>query len=237
MLGHYKDDELTIVSLSRAPPTPDERRRDSRQVTVLRVAKLHTANGEELCLVRNISAGGLMAHIYSELGIGDPVVAEFKSGHSIPGRILWRRDGMAGMQFSQKVNAASVLAGDDYSPTTLQPRAPRVDLEAPGRIRVGAQSYAVTLCNISQGGARIRLADAGKAIGQLVLMVNGLPPLAGSIRWERDGRAGIEFDIPVPFDVLAQWVPMAQRQSQDRLGAAVPGRVASPVRGASTSSI
>src|SRR5258706_758684 len=169
MLGGYKDDELTIVFLSSAPPMPHERRRDSRQVTVLRVAKLHTANGEELCLVGNISAGGLMAHIYSELGIGDPVVVEFKSGHSIPGRILWRRDGMAGVQFSQQVNAATVLAGDDYAPTSLQQRAPRVDLEATGRIRVGAHSYAVTLCNISQGGAKIRLADAGKAVGPLVL--------------------------------------------------------------------
>lgn len=226
MLGHYKDGELTIVSLSGTPPTAEERRRDFRQVTVLRVAKLHTASGEELCLVRNISSGGLMAHIYSELGIGDPVVAEFKSGHAIPGRILWCRDGMAGMQFDQKVNAASVLAGDDYSPTALQQRAPRVDLETPGRIRVGAKSYAVTLCNISQGGARIRLAETDKAVGQLVLMVNGLPPLAASTRWQRDGRAGIEFDIPVPFDVLAQWVPMAQRQSQERQGAPYPRALA-----------
>jgi PilZ domain len=225
------------VSLSGVLRMPDERRRDSRQVTVLRVAKLRTANGEELCLVRNISAGGLMAHIYSELGIGDAAVAEFKSGHAIAGRILWRRDGMVGMQFSEKVNAASVLAGDDDALPTLQQRAPRIDLEAPGRIRVGAQSYAVALCNISQGGARVRLDDAGRAVGQLVLMVNGLPPLAGSIRWERDGDAGIEFDIPVPFDVLAQWVPMAQRQSHDRRDGVASERLASPAPGDSASSI
>ena len=235
MVEQVEKGEVTTVSMSDEAPLPSDRRTHARHVTVLRVAKLITPRGEELCLVRDISAGGLMAHIYSELGIGDPVVAEFKSGHAIPGRILWRRDGMAGMKFSQKVNAASVLAGDDYSPTALLQRAPRVDLEASGRIRVGAQSYAVTLCNISQGGARIRLADAGKAAGQLVLMVNGLPPLAGSIRWRRDGRAGIAFDIPVPFDVLAQWVPMAQRQAQERIGAVASGRLANPARGDSTS--
>lgn len=66
---------------SSAAALDAERRHGARHIAVMRVAKLHTRHGEELCLVRNISAGGLMANIWSDLTIGDLLIAEFKSGH------------------------------------------------------------------------------------------------------------------------------------------------------------
>ena len=86
VVEQFEKGELTAVSLSDDVPS-SERRTNPRHVTVLRVAKLITPHGEELCLVRDISTGGLMAHIYSELKVGDPVTAEFKSGHVAPGKI------------------------------------------------------------------------------------------------------------------------------------------------------
>ncbi|MDB5705434.1 MAG: hypothetical protein JWN66_2550 [Sphingomonas bacterium] len=217
MLDHYDDGELTTISFSISPPSPPDRRHEARQVTVLRVAKLQTPRSEELCLVRNISGGGLMAHIYSELNVGDPVTAEFKSGHAVSGRVLWRRDGLAGIQFNAPVNAVEVLADKvDFSPTALQPRAPRVGLEVRGRIRVGARYHAVTLSNISQSGARIQPGEVVEVGQKLVLMVAGLPPIAGSIRWRDSERAGIHFDTPIPFDILARWVPIVQEQARER---------------------
>jgi hypothetical protein len=213
MLDHFKDGELTTISLTDSCPQPPDRRQQARHVTVLRVAKITTRHSEQLCLVRNISAGGLMAHIYSDLSVGDPVITEFKSGHAIGGRVLWRRDGLAGIQFNERVNAAHILAGDDYAPTLRQQRAPRVGLNAAARIRIGIQYRNVSLCNISQGGASIRPGQVGDTGQKLVLIVDGLPPIAGTIRWHDCDQAGIEFDIPIPFDVLAQWVPMAHRQS------------------------
>ena len=56
--------EETTFSLSTVAPMPDEKRHFSRYLTILRVGAL-IADGRELCLIRNISAGGLMAHVYS----------------------------------------------------------------------------------------------------------------------------------------------------------------------------
>ncbi len=216
MLEDDEDHMSTLATPSGGLAPPPERRRDPRQVTVLRVAKLQSAAGEELCLVRNISSGGLMAHVYSSLATGDTVTVEFKSGHAISGHILWHRNGLAGMEFHEKVDTTSVLSGDDLSPLPAQQRAPRVELELSGRIRVGAHYHAATLLNISQGGAKIRVAEAFDLGEKLVLTVNGLPPIAASVRWSDHGQTGIAFDIPVPFDVLAQWIPMMQRQAQPR---------------------
>lgn len=215
MLDHFGEGELTTISFSLKPPSPPERREQTRHVTVLRVAKLQTPRSEELCLVRNISNGGLMAHIYSELGVGDPVTAEFKSGHSVSGKVTWRRDGLAGIQFDEPINAARVLADKyDYAPTTYQPRAPRVGLEARARVRVGSRYHSVTVSNISQAGARIRPAEAFEIGDKLVLMTHGLPAIAGSIRWRDADHAGIAFDVPIAFEVLARWVPAVQARAR-----------------------
>jgi hypothetical protein len=217
MLDHFEDGELTTISFSNAPPLPPERRQTLRHVTVLRVAKLQTPRSEELCLVRNISAGGLMAHIYSELNIGEPVTAEFKSGQAVSGRVLWRRDGLAGIQFSEPVNAARVLADNhDYVPSSQQPRAPRVGIDVRARLRVGARYHAVTLCNISQGGGRVSPGEPLEAGQKVILTVNGLPPIAGSVRWCDRDHAGIAFDNPIAFEALARWVPTMQAQARER---------------------
>src|ERR1044072_88398 len=45
-------------------PTPT---RDSRLLTIFRVGKLTTDRFEELCLVRNVGVGGMIAHVYTPL--------------------------------------------------------------------------------------------------------------------------------------------------------------------------
>ena len=217
MLDHFDDGELTTISFSNSPPLPPERRQNLRHVTVLRVAKLQTPRSEELCLVRNISTGGLMAHIYSELNIGEPVTAEFKSGQAVSGRVLWRRDGLAGIEFNEPVNAAEILAdSQDYSPSSQQPRAPRVVIDVKARLRVGARYHAVTLCNISQSGGRVSPGEPLEAGQKVILMLNGLPPIAGSVRWSNTEHAGLAFDNPIAFEVLARWVPTMQAQARER---------------------
>jgi len=59
--------EETTFSFSTRAPQPPERRRDTRHITILRVGTILVDGRRELCLIRNISAGGLMAHVYSQL--------------------------------------------------------------------------------------------------------------------------------------------------------------------------
>ena len=200
-----EDDEST---------TEQERRQDSRLVTVHLVAKLRTIAGESLCLVRNISPGGLTAHVYSKLDIGGAATFEFTSGAVVRATIVWQRDSVAGAQFADRVDIATVFGLRDLLPPAPEPRAPRIELDIPATIRVGASHRAVTLNNISQGGAKIHCADILEPGLKLSLLVNGLAPLTGRVRWNREGFAGVAFYTPVAFDLLAQWLPMAQAQTR-----------------------
>ena len=211
MLENCDKGELKTGFLSGTPANADDRRQHMRHVTVLRVAKINTEQSEELCLVRNISASGMMVHVYSDLSVGDSVSTELNSGKPISGKVAWHREGMIGIEFDQKVNPDRVLSGHDFAPATAHPRPPRVGLDLRGRIRVGSRYQAVTLCNISQGGANIRPSEPDAVLEKVILMDNGLPPIAGSVRWQDQEYAGIEFDIPVSFEVLARWVPSVRR--------------------------
>jgi len=199
-----------------SPPgdsAPDQdRRQDPRQATAYLVAKLRTISGESLCLVRNISPGGLTAHVYSSLDIGGAATFEFTSGAVIRASIVWQRDNVAGAQFADRIDIATVFGLRDLSPPAPEPRAPRVELDIPATIRLGAMHRAIILNDISQSGAKIHCADRLKPGLKLTLLVNGLAPLAGEVRWNRDGFAGLAFYTPVPFDLLAQWLPLAQSQ-------------------------
>lgn len=188
----------------------DDRRDGPRHIAVMRVAKLHTTKGEELCLVRNISHGGLMAHIWSDLQQGEIVAAEFKSGHVVQGKVVWRRELRIGVQFDADVDVATVLGGDEDPAPGFHPRAPRVTVAIKGRLRCGARYYAVDVRNISQGGIQISCDDADlderMDKHSVVLTVAGLPPIEGTARWHGNGKAGIAFINPIPLDTIGRWI-------------------------------
>jgi len=204
-----RDNALPGNVPSSATPLDAERRHGARHIAVMRVAKLHTRLGEELCLVRNISAGGLMANIWSDLAIAELLTAEFKSGQRATGHIVWRRENRIGVQFDQDVDVATVLGGDEDPAPGFHARAPRVKIAARGRLRCGANYYAVDLRDISQGGARITSADPNvweKIDGPVVLSVTGLPPIDGTARWHDSSNAGLAFNTTIALDTIARWI-------------------------------
>jgi hypothetical protein len=183
-----------------------ERRQGRRHVTVLRIAKVMRTHGDELCVIRNISDGGVMAHLYAPATIDEPVVIEFKSGAQLAGRVRWARGDDAGIQFLHAIDMASFLAGEgDVATGHGGPRAPRLGVGLAAVARIGMRMHAVTICDISQGGMKIRTIP-GIAVDQsLVVRVPGLPALSGTVRWCHDDYAGIAFDTPIAFAVLAHW--------------------------------
>ena len=70
--------EETRFSFSDRVPGPPERRQQDRVVTILRVGTLIIESRRELCLIRNISTGGLLAHVYSPVEADQRVIVELK---------------------------------------------------------------------------------------------------------------------------------------------------------------
>lgn len=191
----------------------DRRAGDNRLMTILRVGKLIVGEGvQELCLIRNISEGGLMAHVYSSHEVGDRVRVELRSDTQVAGTIRWVRDDNVGVEFDENVDVAGVLS--HHAPEGQKPRAPRLDIRGVARLKIGEDFWRVEVRDLSQGGARV-IIDVPLQIGEeAVITIDGLRSTKAIVRWQDDSQAGLEFIPRLPFDELIAWLALRGGERQ-----------------------
>jgi hypothetical protein len=196
----------TIFSFSERTPLPGERRRDPRHLTILRVGALVGPNGRELCLIRNISAGGLMAHVYSHHALGETVEVELKGNQPIHGRVVWGEASNIGVQFDAQIDVAEMLSNNAAIENGLQPRLPRVEVDRLATVRCGARLCGVNTRDISQGGVKVETDDPLEVGAQVVITMEKFRPVQGVVRWCGGGLAGIAFHELLRFGELMAWL-------------------------------
>jgi hypothetical protein len=183
-----------------------DRRSHDRHVTILRVALLHTARSKELCVVRNISAGGLSARVYRTFAVGELVQVELKCDERIEGTVQWVRDCDIGIAFVREIEVEAVLTSRWVTEDGRRQRLPRIDLDCRCRLRVGSRFYLGTLRDISQGGAKVHVQRPFQGSGDAVLTLPELGFLESSVRWSHRTIVGLSFNERLPFTVLAHWL-------------------------------
>ena len=209
--------ETTLYSLSDEPPTPsggDDRRQGERHMTLYRVGSILLDNRRELCLIKNISAGGMMIRLYCTVAVGTGVTVELKNGQPIQGIVGWIRDQNAGVAFDQPIDVIDVLSSSMDGP---RPRMPRIEIACQATIREGANVFRVQACDVSQGGIKIQ-SDANLPIAaDIVVTLPGMAAQAGIACWCANGHAGIAFNRLLPLGDLVAWLNV-QRDLQRAAG-------------------
>lgn len=193
----------TLYSLSDAPPEPCDRRESERHLTLLRVGSINLGERRELCLIKNISAGGMMIRIYCPIAEGTPVSIELKSGQPVSGTANWVRDHHVGVAFNQPVDVIEILSTSADGP---RPRMPRIEVNCVATIRDGANHYRLPLSDISQGGLKLRGDPPLERGSVLSVSLPGLDPQPAALRWRQDGQVGISFNRLVALVDLVNWL-------------------------------
>jgi hypothetical protein len=205
-MDNYEAHDLTAVSLSEVLPSPPERRGEARHSSLLRIGKLVTANEQRLCMIRNISSAGAMLRLYQPIDIGASVEIEVTPDCPVGATVIWTQDDLAGVAFDQPIDVIAALRGGPrMGPYRRVARTPRLRIRRPATMHTDDIEQQVMLCDLSLNGAKFETGAALATGMEVALFVDGLPPLTGKVRWCHDEHAGMEFDIPVPMDVLAAW--------------------------------
>jgi len=199
----------TGFSFSNAVPQPPERRTDERLIKILRVGTLIIDGRRELCLIRNISAGGMMAHVYSKLAADQEVIVELKATQPVSGRVVWADESEAGIKFDTQVDVAELLANPVVLDNGWRPRTPRVEIDRMATMRAGARTYWVHARDISQSGVKVETDHPPAPDTEVVLALEGLRPLTGIVRWSNETTCGIAFNQLIPFGELIAWLKSA----------------------------
>jgi hypothetical protein len=195
--------QSTLLSLSNRVPPPPERREDDREHVLLRMAHLLLADRRELCLIRNVSAGGALIRTYSTLEVGDALAIELRPGDSISGIVRWSKGSLAGVMFTQFVDTVQLLADSTDWP---RPRQPRVEIAGTAWMQVDGRTYLAEPLDLSQGGSKVRSKAPLEQATEAVINLRGLPPLPVRIRWSQGDLHGLEFSETLPLTDLVRWV-------------------------------
>jgi hypothetical protein len=168
-----------------------------------RVGTLLIDDRRELCLIRNISAGGMMIRAYCAIRPGTEVKVELKHGSLVSGSVRWIQDQTVGITFDSSVDVVELLANSMDGP---RPRMPRVEVNSIATVRDGAAVHRVRARDISQGGVKIETSRDIAPGRDVVVSLNGLPPQAGVVRWRDSDCYGITFNRVLPLPLLVSWL-------------------------------
>lgn len=199
--------ETTVYSMSADPPADSNRRSDDRHLTLFRVGSMVVDNRRELCLVKNISAGGALVRAYCSLKPEMKVQIELKERQPISGHVGWVRGSDTGITFDKPVDVIDLLrsTGDDPAP-----RMPRIEVRCICFVREGANLHRATVLNISQGGLSVETPNPLTVGGDVVVNLPGLPPQGSVIRWNDGNRYGIAFNSVLSLAGLVEWLHARQ---------------------------
>ena len=172
-------------------------------MTLYRVGSIMVEDRRELCLIKNISAGGMMIRLYCSISSGTPVTVELKSGQPIRGRISWTREQNAGIAFDRPIDVIDILSTTMEGP---RPRMPRIETSCHATLREGANVVRVQACDISQGGLKVRTQTIFQQGAEVIVSLPGLEPQRAIACWTENGFVGITFNRLLPLNELVAWL-------------------------------
>lgn len=189
----------SVISLNR--------RAHPRYTLLQHQATLHIRMEQEPIIVRNISAAGLMATIYSPRLPGDLVRIELQPGALLDGSVLWVKDWQVGIGFDQPIDVERLVSDFAEAGSRSERRsAVRRPIDCAAKLRVKERYYFGRAADISYAGARFATASSLKEDGPAWLMLPDLPPLGCVICWTSDQAFGLEFSERLPEQVLDTWL-------------------------------
>jgi len=201
--------DTTAYSLSSKAPAPSDRRDGERHLTLFRVGAMTVDGRRELCLIKNISEGGMMIRPYCDLTEGTALTIELKTGYSVQCTVTWLCDGSVGVEFAAPVDVVAILSNAQEGP---RPRMPRIEVECFATVRDGAMVHRMRVHDVSQGGVKLETAVVLTKGADLVVSLPGLDPQPAAVRWTEAGHLGVTFNRLLPLAELVDWLRATREQ-------------------------
>lgn len=184
---------------ARLEPLPeqpgDEQRTAPRFTLLIRAAKLVSAQGEFVCVIRDVSETGVSVRLFHGLPSCQDFALHMPAGAVYEIVRVWHQGNEAGFTFADGVEVEKLVnEASDYPKRGL-----RLALCFPVTVNMLAGQFEAVVENFSQQGARLTC-DQLLAIDQTLRIamptVGGGKPreVRAKVRWRRDQQYGVVFD-------------------------------------------
>lgn len=191
---------------SPIPPLADliatERRASGRIRTIFRVAEVRSRDETALCRIRNISDGGMMLNVDMPIHVGEPLHVKLSDELTVAGRVVWTTGDLCGIDFYEKIDAASALRAVCEEQRSETFRRPRLRMDVPGVAYTEQGIHPVRATDLSQHGIGIEHHGGFRpGMRVLVMLENGLERRC-IVRWSYPRRAGLSLNEPLTCSQL-----------------------------------
>jgi hypothetical protein len=186
-------------ALPAAETDGSEQRCAPRFTLLIRAAKLISPTDEFLCVVRDASETGVSVRLFHPLPPEVPLSLEMPNGDCLELERVWEEEGKAGFRFEKSVDIERIVE----CPSRFNRRAVRVNVEVPCQLLVGIRRIPATIHNLSQQGALIHTTEKLSLIQRVKIRAEGMPEVAGKVRWRRNDSYGLSFEDTFQFAELA----------------------------------
>ena len=191
----------------------EERRSQERHTLILRAGLLEQQGKPAFCLAKNISASGIQVKLYTQASIDHDVRICVADEEPLDGRIIWIRDGVAGIRFDKRIDPQTLLRFQQKLRPVRRRSMPRIKVSGHTSVRMGGRNIPSVLQDISSMGARITTPKPLEVGGVALVSFPGLPEVRAYVRWVEECESGLVFETPIPMQVIAQWVDSRSRES------------------------
>lgn len=186
--------EARLEPLEDSPPGA-EQRVAPRFTLLIRAAKLVSAQGEFVCVIRDVSETGVSVRLFHALPSCPNFALHMPAGAVYEVTPVWQKGNEAGFTFAEAVEVERLVNESSEYPK----RGLRLALCFPVTINMLSGPVDATVENLSQQGARLTC-EAMLAIDQTVRLCFPAPgggkprEVRAKVRWRRDQHYGVVFD-------------------------------------------
>ncbi|MEW9854706.1 PilZ domain-containing protein [Novosphingobium sp. M1R2S20] len=171
-----------------------------RFALMLRSAKLIADGTDYLCIIRDVSETGVKLRLFHAVPKAETLMIELASGERYPMELVWAANNEAGFRFLRRIDVDAFVS--EAGPYPKRPL--RLRVHHPATVRLGADTWRVTILDLSRQGARIQSPTRLAIRQRFWLEARELPLFEATVCWRREPEYGVVFSQLMGLDELAQ---------------------------------
>jgi len=176
-----------------------ELRDKNRFALLIRSAKLTCDLGEFLCIVRDVSEGGVKLRLFHPLPPCDSFRLELSSRHNFMIEPVWSKGDLSGFRFPETIDVPEFISERSHFPK----RALRINLDTPAIVRIDGGAFSATIRDISREGVRIETQVALALEQKVTVEAAHFTSRVGTVRWRKGQVYGVALQNLLSFETLA----------------------------------
>lgn len=187
-------------------PGSGDMRHVPRFTSLIRAAKLVCAQGEFVCVIRDVSEKGISVKTFHPLPTHHAMTLQLQNGEDYPLDFVRHDENQASFTFAGPIELERLV----QEAWNFPKRQMRLAIYLPVKLVTLTGRVDAIISNLSQQGARLET-DAIYGVNQKVtIQTDALPEIRATIRWRREGIYGCVFETMFKLPEFAHLAAMLQ---------------------------